>query len=234
MITAPNFMKLEWLEHGFGLRQSALPTGIKTIKQIHSSIVLHASASGGIDATAEGDALISNQPGVHVGVRTADCVPILLVDPTVPVVAAIHAGWRGSATNIAAAAVEELTKAWKSRPENLRAAIGPSIGVCCYEVGPDVARRFGNWMPELENAQAPVHLDLPAINALQLRAVGVADIWISGECTFCMADKFFSFRREREKAGRMVSFIGLPKYIGGLPKNIGRTSQGPPGKPSDV
>jgi YfiH family protein len=236
MIRAPNFMDLDWLEHGFGLRRSPLPTGIRTVKQIHSSIVLHVSASDGVDAasTVEGDALICDQAGVHVGVRTADCVPILLVDPTVPVVAAIHAGWRGSATNIAAAAVEELTKGWKSRPENLRAAIGPSIGVCCYEVGPDVARRFGMWMPEVENAQTRVHLDLPAINALQLRAVGVSDIWISGECTFCIADRFFSFRRERENAGRMVSFIGLPKNIGGLPKNIGRTSQGPPGKPSDV
>jgi YfiH family protein len=233
MITAPNFTELEWVEHGFGLRRSPLPTGIRTAKQIHSNIVLHASAADGIESTAtvEGDALISDRAEVHVGVRTADCVPILLVDPTVPVVAAIHAGWRGSAHNIAAATVEELIKGWNTRPEDLRAAIGPSIGVCCYEVGPDVARRFGMWMPELENAQSPVHLDLPAINALQLRAVGVSDIWISGECTFCIADRFFSFRRDRENAGRMVSFIGLSNH---LPKNIGRTSQSPPGKPSDV
>ena len=161
----------------------------------------------------EGDALISDQAGVSVGVKTADCVPILLVDPSIPVVAAIHAGWRGSAENIAAAAVREMAARWKTRPENLRAAIGPSIGVCCYEVGAEVARRFERWIPDVEQ-QGPVHLDLPAVNETQLRAAGVADIWKSGECTFCAADRFFSFRREREQAGRMVSFIGLQKHVG--------------------
>jgi len=149
-----------------------------------------------------------------VGVKTADCVPILIVDISTPAVAAIHAGWRGSAENIAAAAVRRMAALWKTRPENLRAAIGPSIGVCCYEVGPEVARRFETWIPEMRNPESPVHLDLPAINEAQLRAEGVADIWKSGECTFCTPKKFFSFRREREHAGRMVSFIGLQKHVG--------------------
>jgi YfiH family protein len=209
MIKATNFLDLEWLDHGFGLRDSVLPDGIRTVKQIHSCIVLDAEAPA-----SEGDALLSDQAGVRVGVKTADCVPILLVDPSTPAVAAIHAGWRGSADNIAAAAVRRMAARWNTRPENLRAAIGPAIGVCCYEVGPEVARRFEAWVPETANAQHPVHLDLPAINKAQLRAEGVTDIWKSGECTFCMAKKFFSFRREREDAGRMVSFIGLQKHVG--------------------
>jgi len=137
-------------------------------------------------------------------------VPILLVDPSIPAVAAIHAGWRGSAENIAAAAVRQMAARWKTRPENLRAAIGPSIGVCCYEVGAEVANRFERWIPLSKNR----HLDLPAVNERQLRDAGVADIWKSGECTFCATDRFFSFRREREKAGRMLSFIGLQKHVG--------------------
>jgi len=209
MIQAPNFADLEWLDHGFGLRDSEPPAGIRTVKQIHSSVVLDALDAA--DSLPEGDALVSDRAGIRVGIKTADCVPILLVDPSIPVVAAIHAGWRGSAENIAAAAVRELSARWKSRPGNLRAAIGPSIGVCCYEVGPEVARRFEDWVGP---AQGPVHLDLPAINEAQLRAAGVADIWKSGECTFCLPARFFSFRRERERAGRMLSFIGLQKHVG--------------------
>jgi YfiH family protein len=209
MIKAPNFVDLEWLDHGFGLRDSVPPEGIRTVKQVHSSVVLDAG-----DPATEGDALLSDQAGVRVGVKTADCVPILIVDPSTHVVAAIHAGWRGSAENIAAAAVRRMATRWGARPENLRAAIGPSIGACCYEVGPEVARRFEDWVPGLGSAQSPVHLDLPAINEAQLRAEGVADIWKSGECTFCTAKRFFSFRREREAAGRMVSFVGLQKQVG--------------------
>jgi YfiH family protein len=218
MIKAPSFEDLEWLDHGFGLRDSTMPPGIRTVKQIHSSIVLDAAGAG-----TEGDALISDRPGVRVGVKTADCVPILLADPSTRVVAAIHAGWRGSAENIAAGTVHELAARWKTRPENLRAAIGPSIGVCCYEVSAEVADRFERWIQVTKDR----HLDLPAINEIQLRAAGVVDVWRSGECTFCMRDRFFSFRSEREHAGRMVSFIGLQKHVG-------RTAEGPPGKPSDV
>jgi polyphenol oxidase len=205
MIKAANFLDLEWLDHGFGQRDSVLPEGIRMVKQIHSSAVLDADEPPG-----EGDALISDRAGVLVGVKTADCVPILIVDPSTPAVAAIHAGWRGSAENIVAAAVRRMAARWQTRPENLRAAIGPSIGVCCYEVGPEVANRFEWWFP----ATPDRHLNLPAINEAQLRAEGVTDIWKCGECTFCMAKRFFSFRRDREHAGRMVSFIGLQKQIG--------------------
>lgn len=199
MITAPNFadLELQGLRHGFGERSSAYPEGIKVAKQIHSDIVQDASLPLG-----EGDALISDQPGANVGVKTADCVPILLVDPSTHLVAAIHAGWRGSSLCIAAATVHALVAGWKIDLTNLRAAIGPSIGVCCYEVGPEVARRFGIVVSQ------SVHLDLRGINEMQLRAAGVSNIWVSGECTFCAADRLYSFRREREQAGRMISFVG--------------------------
>jgi polyphenol oxidase len=224
MISAANFADLDGLVHGFGERSSSYPEGITTAKQIHSAIVKN--ARGGIGSIGEADALILKDTGVLVGIRTADCVPILLADPSTGVVAAIHAGWRGTAEGIAAGAVRSLMAEWQIDPRNLRAAIGPSIGSCCYEVGPEVAQRFGI------RVSRPVHLDLPAINEMQLRATGVSNIWKSGACTFCAMTasegyRFHSFRREREAAGRMVSFVGWQKHIG-------RTSQGPPGNPPDV
>jgi YfiH family protein len=215
MIQAPNLRDLPGLEHGFGLRDSVLPPGITTVKQIHSAIVLDAAFAENAGELKEGDALVSDEAGRLIGVKTADCVPILLADPTIPVVAAIHAGWRGTAGNIVTAAIQELVSLWKTRPENIRTAIGPSIGVCCYEVSAEVARRFAAWVPELSSVEGHIHLDLPRINELQLRAAGVVDIWTSGECTFCAARRFYSFRREREQAGRMLSFIGLQNTSGG-------------------
>ena len=188
MITAPNLEEFDWLVHGFGLRDAAPPAGITTARQIHSAIVLDAAGRRG-EIIGEGDALISNRPGVIVGVKTADCVPILLVEPSMHVVASIHAGWRGTAQNIVAATIRCLSDLWKTDPGNIRAAIGPSIGECCYEVGAEVAGRFGI------DATGPVHLDLRAINEVQLRAEGVSDIWKSGDCTFCHADRFYSYRR---------------------------------------
>lgn len=199
MITAPNFADLEaaGLVHGFGERSSVYPEGVKTAKQIHSDIVQDATGPLG-----EGDALIARGHGVLVGVKTADCVPILLVDPSTFTVAAIHAGWRGTARGIAAATLRNMSERWGIDPRKVRAAIGPAIGVCCYEVGSEVARQFGIETP------SPVHLNLAALNEMQLRNAGVLDIWQSSHCTFCARERFYSFRREREAAGRMLSFIG--------------------------
>jgi len=203
MLTAPNLSALTWLIHGFGQRDSVYPPALVTIRQIHSAIVVEAG-----DGTAEGDAIVSNEPGVLAGIRTADCVPVLLADARTHAVACVHAGWRGSARNISAAAVRELISRYGSRPEDLSAAVGPSIGVCCYEVGPDVARNFEPWIPGAEKTVQPVHLDLASVNERQLREAGVRDIWKAGVCTFCEAARYFSFRRELEQAGRMVSYIG--------------------------
>jgi YfiH family protein len=152
-----------------------------------------------LDRPGDGDALISNT-GV-VGIKTADCVPVLLADPVTNSVAAIHAGWRGTVADIVGEAVRALTQRWQTRPEDIHAAIGPCIGPCCYEVGPEVARQF-----EIK-CTGKIHLDLPAENERRLREAGVRNIWKSGECTFCAGDRFFSYRREREQAGRMLSFI---------------------------
>jgi YfiH family protein len=198
MLTAPNLSRFPWVVHGFGGRDTVYPEGITTAHQIHSALVLEAPGPG-LDRFADGDALISDRPGTLVGVRTADCVPILIVDARTHAVAAIHAGWRGTAAAIVQSAVAEMKSRYNSNPNDLHAAIGPAIGQCCYEVGPDVARRFGT-----EESR----IDLAAINEAQLRDAGVGDVWQSHQCTFCEAEKYFSYRREKEAAGRMISFAG--------------------------
>jgi YfiH family protein len=204
LITAPN-LDFSWLTHGFGLRDSIPPAELTTAKQIHSARVLDACGRRG-EQIGEGDAIVSCEPGVVIAIRTADCVPILLADAENQVVCCVHAGWRGTAANIVGAAVEELQSRGCSA-NNLHVAIGPSIGPCCYEVGSEVACRFGKWRdftPGVDNST----LDLPGINETQLLESGVRQIWKSGECTYCRPERFFSFRREREQAGRMLSFIG--------------------------
>jgi polyphenol oxidase len=202
MLTAPNLSSLDWLTHGFGQRDSVYPEPITTVKQIHSGIVIEAPAGGG-DRVAEADALVARQPGLVVGVRTADCVPVLLADSRTRAIASIHAGWRGTALSIVHAALQEMAFRYGTRPEDVYAAIGPSIGPCCYEVGPEVAQQFQKW------TNSPGRkLDLQTINAMQLTEAGVRNIWKAGECTFCARDLYYSYRREKEQAGRMLSFVG--------------------------
>ena len=200
VITAPN-LGFDWLLHGFGLRDSIPPADLTTAQQVHSARVLDACGRKG-ERIGEGDAIVSAEPGVMIGVRTADCVPILIADPANRVVACVHAGWRGTAANIVQATIDALRQRGSRAPQ-LCVAIGPSIGACCYEVGPDVARQFDKW----SRAEGSMGLDLPAINEAQFREEGVVNIWKSGECTYCLPERFFSFRRDRENAGRMLSFV---------------------------
>jgi hypothetical protein len=207
MLRAPNLEVFDWLVHGFGLRDSSYPVPVTTVQQIHSGLVVEATQPA-TEPIAEADGIVTRRPGLLIGVRTADCVPILLVDEKTHAVGCIHAGWRGTACNIAIAGVNAMISHCGSHPPDLHAAIGPAIGPCCYEVGPEVAQRFRAWNPHLAEVDGPTHVDLPAINEMQLRAAGVKDIWQAKECTFCAPGRFFSFRRDKEKAGRMVSFIG--------------------------
>lgn len=190
------FSQFDWLAHGFGTKLFQAPDTITTMRQVHSDIVVRVDEAG---CATEGDALLSSTPGVVVGVKTADCLPILLVDERQHTVAAVHAGWRGTASQIALKTIQAMN----AHPEDLHAAIGPGIGGCCYEVGPEVAARFG--------IEGRARIDLADINRRQLLSAGIAAerIYVAGHCTFCHADQFHSFRRDREAAGRMFSFIGV-------------------------
>jgi YfiH family protein len=193
-----------WLVHGFGTRLSDIPAAfgqIATLKQIHSSSCVAAEGRTGL--LGEGDALIENRPGSVVAVKTADCIPILLVDERLQAVAAVHAGWRGTAARIVAEAVMAMTGRFGTSAEDLHAAIGPGIGKCCYEVGPEVAAQFGG--------QGRGHIDLAAANRRQLEESGVTPrhIYASNLCTMCRSEEFDSFRRDQAAAGRMYSFAGI-------------------------
>jgi len=149
----------------------------------------------------EGDALVTAQARVPVSIRTADCYPILLADPRHFAVAAVHAGWRGTAARIVVRTIEQMRARFGTDAADLRVAIGPGIGGCCYHVGVEVARQFG-----LEEAGK---IDLAEMNHRLLVENGVAAerIQVLGGCTRCDADLFHSFRRDKESAGRMVSWI---------------------------
>ena len=193
-----------WLVHGFGTRLADVPAcfaQLATLKQIHSSSCVAAEGRAGI--LGEGDALLEDQPGSVVAVKTADCIPILLVDEGRRAVAAVHAGWRGTVAKIAAEAVDAMGRRFGTRAEDLHAAIGPGIGKCCYEVGAEVAARFGG--------QGRGHIDLAAANRRQLEEAGVTGrrIYASNLCTMCRAEEFDSFRRDQDAAGRMYSFAGI-------------------------
>jgi len=207
VLTAPNLAELDWLTHGFGFRDTVYPPEITTARQIHSCNVLNITEITG-DRVGEADALVTARSGVLLGVRTADCVPVLLADTRTRAVAAIHAGWRGTAGNIAAAALRQMTERFGTRACDVRAAVGPSIGACCYTVGPEVASRFATWCSILGHSTETERLDLQQVNRLQLELEGVESVWVSGECTYCAAERYFSFRREREEAGRMLSYLG--------------------------
>jgi YfiH family protein len=192
---------LAWLIHGFGTRHSRVPEPLATVKQIHSATCVFAEGRSGV--LAEADAVIENVPGHAIAVKTADCIPVLLADERHRAVAAIHAGWRGTATHIVPAAIHAMAERFGTDPADLHAAIGPGIGACCYEVGSEVMAQFGN--------QGRGYLDLEAENQRQLENSGVTPerIYASHLCTMCRNEEFHSFRRDRQAAGRMYSFVGV-------------------------
>lgn len=198
---------LEWAGHAFGTAIAAPAPGYKLLHQIHSATVLEARECG---PGVEGDALITRECGVFVGVKTADCVPLLIADPVQRAVAAVHAGWRGTLSGIAAMAVARMGEAFGSRPEDLVAAIGPSIGVCCFEVGPEVAVEFGDIFPERCDLLQKTKLDLREANLRQLLAAGVPARQIDSDppCTYCGGAEFYSWRRDRVAGQRMFAAIG--------------------------
>jgi YfiH family protein len=179
------------------------------------------SARGPADERGETeycDALVTNVPGVMVGVKTADCVPILLGDARHGAVAAIHAGWRGTVALIVERALDHMRREYGTRAEEIRAAVGPAARSCCYEVGTEVIEAFRERFTEAEELFVPTgeghaRVDLQRANRNQLIAAGVPSerIHIAPLCTMCRTDLFFSYRREKSlhgRVGRLMSIIG--------------------------
>ena len=179
------------------------------VRQVHGCRVVEADA--GAAPGEEADAVISVIPGVAASVSVADCVPLLIADPRSGSAAAVHAGWRGTLARVAAEGVRALVERHGARPSDLLAAIGPSIGPCCFEVSRELAVRFRD---ELGAATGnPRNLgsraDLWLANEQILRAAGLARrrIEVLGRCTSCEDDVFFSHRRDQGRTGRHLAFI---------------------------
>jgi polyphenol oxidase len=213
--------------------------GMVTLRQIHSSLIRRVTADD-INKPLKGDGLLTDQPGVLLGIQTADCIPVLVADRKNRAVAAFHAGWRGTLARIVENGVGRMRLEFGSGPENLIASIGPGIGQCCYSVGDEVRQQFDSqftYAPELFRevydsdpvkekypmlfltALAPghselgpgMHLDLVEANRRQLLAAGLkkGSIFVTGQCTGCNTDRFFSHRIEKGFTGRMMSVIGI-------------------------
>lgn len=162
------------------------------------------------------DGIVTNQPGVMIAVGVADCLPLLLLDPVKKVAAALHAGWKGTAGNIAAKGVETLVKIFGSESGQILAALGPAIRSCCYEVDEPVKKAFVESGVEwsrfaVENSNGKWRLDLPAMNREQLIAAGIHEkhIEVAPHCVSCQHDWFFSYRRDEGETGRQAGFIML-------------------------
>lgn len=213
----------DWLSHGFSTRGTGDFTGrppdaqvqeafgshgaaVATLKQIHSDNVIRMDRPSP-NVRPAADALTTDRPGLLLGVRTADCVPVLMVDAVRVAVAAVHAGWRGVAARIASGAVSQMGEWYGSRPNELECAIGPAISRCCFEVGEEVAAGFADEF--VNRSRAKPHVDLIAAVKSELADAGVRQIFAVGECTVCNPRKYFSHRGERGDTGRMLSVAGI-------------------------
>jgi purine-nucleoside/S-methyl-5'-thioadenosine phosphorylase / adenosine deaminase len=199
----------------FGIRQEKLVT----VNQVHGTDLLvldEPNPDYGHFLRLECDGIITNQPGVMLGVGVADCVPLLLVAPDQRVVAALHAGWKGTAGGIAGKGVATMTKLFGAHPQEIRAAVGPAIGPCCYEVDEPVRAAFrlsGHGWDEFTVARAGGGwgLDLAIANRQQLLDAGLlpANIETADRCVCCQHDWFFSYRRDGGETGRQLGFVML-------------------------
>ncbi len=175
-------------------------------RQCHSTEIKVVEGGGAFERT---DGLITAVPNVWLSVSVADCVPVFMVDMERRVVSAVHAGWRGSAGRIVEQAVNTMRNVFGTNPGALVAFVGPSAGKCCYEVGPEVAGQFSRSV--IEDRSGKTYLDLKGENVSQLRAAGVRqeNVETSEHCTICTPDLFHSYRRDKERSGRMMGIIGM-------------------------
>ena len=162
------------------------------------------------------DGIITNQPGVMIGICLADCIPVLLLDPVRRVVAALHAGWKGTAAGITAKGVKALVKLFDSDPRDVLAAVGPGIGACCYEVDAPVMEAFRKSGQDTslfaaDKGLGKFRLDLPEANRQQLLRAGIPEdnMEVGKLCVSCNRELFFSYRRDGGETGRQMGFIML-------------------------
>jgi YfiH family protein len=214
------------VHHFFGTRHgpeklmSSEKVVVVAVTQVHGTdaLVLDRPVAGPETFNGGWDAMITNQPHVLLTIRTADCVPVLVLDPVHRVVAAIHAGWRGAVAGIVLKTLSLMRRRFGSDPRSLRVGIGPSAGPCCYEVdGPVLSRLrkgFADWRSVVREAgRNKAMLDLRGLVRCQAEALGVSgeEVRKVSVCTICNPGLFYSYRREGSVKAAMVSGIMLTR-----------------------
>ena len=179
-----------------------------TVNQVHGDIIYHVKnnikGKDNWNGIVEADAIITDNSNIIIGVRTADCVPILLFDPVSKAFAAIHAGWKGTYLGLPSKTVREMKNKFNSKPENIIAAIGPAIGSCCYEVDQELANKFN-----IFTNSKKCYLDLAGINKKNLidNKLKKENIDLINKCTKCNHKLFFSYRKQGSTSGRQMAVI---------------------------
>ena len=223
-LQAEGWQDFSGLVHGFSNRifdrEAALQKirahdlRLHTLKQVHGAHIIAITLHSTPFEMLEADGLVSSTPGALLGIATADCVPVLMVEPKAKGAVALHAGWRGTLQGISRRAIEILCGQWNVAAHDLHVALGPAIGGCCYEVGSEVGetivkrwnvRGASAWQPHGDKG----FLDLREVNIDQIMESDVPrkHIRLTGPCTFC-SPAFASYRREGPDAGRQLSVIG--------------------------
>lgn len=180
---------------------------------VHGAEVLTIDQNNRRQMMGQADGLITKEPGFYLFMRFGDCTPLLFYDPAVKAVGLTHAGWRGVVQNAAGATIKAMTRVG-SRPENIIAVIGPAIGPCCYEVGPEVIKAVTKTFGEVDGLferqkGSQAYFDLWEANRRQLAEAGLKQIVQANLCTACRTDEFFSHRAEKGRTGRFGVIIGL-------------------------
>lgn len=193
------------------------PNSMADLWQVHSAEVVMVTEPHRAEARLpKADGMVTDRPEVTLFMRFADCVPVLLFDPVKRAVGIVHAGWKGTALKAAAAGVRKMTEQFGTRPADLIAGIGPSIGPDHYEIGSEVVEQIRTAFPHrwlellaLRRQDGSVHLDLWAANRITLEEAGVGQVEVAGICTACHTDDYFSHRAERGRTGRFGALLAL-------------------------
>ena len=191
------------------------PESIHDVWLVHGTDIVYADAPRPLDQpSAKADIIFTDNPEVSLFMRFGDCVPILFHDPKKKVIGIAHAGWMGTLRGVVGAAVEGMRSHYGSNPKDIVAGIGPSIGVDHYEVGAEVVGQFrekfgADAEQMLQTRNGSAYLDLWASNSMQLQKAGVDQIQVSGVCTACHLDDWFSHRAEKGKTGRFGALMAL-------------------------
>ncbi|MDO8462389.1 MAG: peptidoglycan editing factor PgeF [Deltaproteobacteria bacterium] len=225
MIFSTLLGKIKGVTHGFGTRFDAVPLNGHLLQQVHGKkiiVIRRGEECRGVLQYAptnepKADAWITNASSIVLGIKTADCVPILMYDPIQKVVAAVHAGWKGTSFNISGETVKMMREEFYCKPSDIIAAIGPAVGFCCYEVEDDVVSLFKkNYGPNPAlvvkgEKKGKYFLNTQGVNRRQLLEGGLLPEKIETIflCTHCRADLLHSVRRDGDEAGRQVSWVSL-------------------------